>query len=537
MRRKMRLLESLTGLTSRLDISMRVSLPLAILALLATGCAAESEDQPIAATRIDQAVAPQQASDPYYQSASDAVAMRAKADFVPSAKNVIIFVGDGMGVSTITAARIYAGQKRAEDGVSYKLAMETLPNAALSRTYSHDFQVADSASTATAIVSGVKTRSRTLGLRSGVVVGNCASQAGQDTDTLFELAERQGLATGIVSTARITHATPAATYAQAALRDWENDMSFSDGDSGDCVDIARQLIEWPDGDGFEVAMGGGRRQFQTTETTDVENDALTGGRQDGNDLTGAWSAKSDAHTVIYDQAGFDAVDFDSDVRVLGLFEPSHMQFELDRGDDISGEPALADLTRAAITRLSRAEQGYVLMIEGGRIDHAHHGGNAARALADTDAFDQAVAAALEMTNVSDTLIIVTADHSHTMTMAGYARRDNPILGKVEYDTGVVASADDGMPYTTLGYANGPGACRPDGAELDCTRQDLAEIDTTANDYRQDAKVPMRSETHGGEDVAIFASGPGSELVRGVMDQNEIFHVMGFSSGLVTMPTE
>ena len=512
-----------------------------LLLAACTGAAnqdAEPADTPsVASVSADRSALPKQATDPYYQSAEAAVTGRMADDFAPSAKNVILFVGDGMGISTITAARIYAGQTQGADGESYKLAMETLPYAALSRTYSHDYQVADSASTATALVSGVKTRSRTLGLRSGVSLGNCASQQGQGTDTLFELAEAKGLATGIVSTARLTHATPASTYAESAHRDWENDTAFA-GDAGsNCIDIARQMIEWPAGDGFEIAMGGGRQEFTTATMTDVEYEGRTGRRLDTRDLTAAWAAKSDQHQVLFDQAGFDATDFDSDARILGLFEPSHMQFELDRADDPAGEPSLAELTHAAITRLSRSEQGYVLMIEGGRVDHAHHGGNAARALADTTALDAAVAMALDMTDASDTLIIVTADHSHTMTMAGYPRRGNPILGKVEYETGVIARAEDGMPYTTLGYANGPGACRPGEDGFECGRTNLSEVDTEAKDFRQEALVPFNSETHGGEDVAIFASGPGAELVRGVMDQNEIFHVMGYSSGLVARSTE
>ena len=515
---------------------MRLSLLAAAAAFSLTACSVTVDAEPEVSTYSDRAAAPQQASDPYYQSAAAAVSDRAGEDFQPRAKNVIIFIGDGMGISTITAGRIYAGQQRGVDGESFKLSMETLPYMALSRTYSHDYQVPDSASTATAMVAGIKTRSRTLGLRSGVVVGDCASQAGNGTDTLFELAERQGMATGIVSTARITHATPAAAYAESASRDWENDVSFGAEDS-ECVDIARQLIEWPEGDGFEIAMGGGRRQFMTDATFDPEYDGKTGVRADDKDLIVAWTAKSDAHKVIFTGAEFSALDFDSDARVLGLFEPSHMQFELDRADDPGTEPSLADLTRAAITRLSREDNGYVLMIEGGRIDHAHHGANAARALGDTDAFDQAVAAALAMTDAEDTLIIVTADHSHTMTIAGYPRRNNPILGIVEYDTGDIAKGNDGLPYTTLGYANGSGACRPGSDGEPCARADLSEVDTTAKDFKQQGLVPMFSETHAGEDVAIFARGPGSELVRGVMDQNEIFHVMGFSTGLVERPTE
>lgn len=505
--------------------------------LVAVGACAVSADLNIETDPglSERAAQPQQAGDQYYRTAASAVSERAGQDFFPKAKNVILFIGDGMGISTITAGRIYAGQKRGLDGESYRLTMETLPHMALSRTYSHDFQVADSASTATAMVSGVKTRTGVLGLTSDAPRGNCAGQAGNETDSIFVLAERRGLATGIISTARVTHATPAATYAISADRNWEDDGAFANGAEG-CKDIAQQLIDWPEGDGFEIAMGGGRRHFLTDETFDPEYENVTGQRGDERDLITAWTAKSDTHGVIHTGDDFAATNFDSEARILGLFERAHMQYELDRADDIGREPSLSQLTEAAITRLSRDADGYVLLVEGGRIDHAHHGVNAARALEETDSFDRAIAKALSMTDASETLIIVTADHSHTMTLAGYPRRNNPILGLVEYETGTIARAADGKPYTALGYANGQSACKQGEYGLDCTRDDLSGVDTTDKDYRQQARVPMQSETHAGEDVAIFASGPGAQLVRGVMDQQEIFHVMGYSSGLVARAT-
>jgi alkaline phosphatase len=184
------------------------------------------------------------------------------------------------------------------------------------------------------------------------------------------------------------------------------------------------------------------------------------------------------------------------------------------------------------------------MVEGGRIDHGHHAGNAIRALEDAIAFDAAIATALEMTNPEETLIIVTADHSHTLTIAGYAQRNNPILGISASGIGGEGGSTgaDGLPYTTLGYANGPGACRENGKDaegkpvFDCNRQDLTGVDTLAPDFRQPALVPMYSETHAGEDVAALASGPGANLVTGVIEQNEIFHVMGRALGLIPAPT-
>ena len=524
------------------DLDMRMAFAAMTMSLSLTACAASSDalataandaatadkNAPAAASSLNRAaVKPQQADDDYFVSAATSVKMRAGEDFSPKAKNVILFVGDGMGVSTITAGRIYAGQQKGLDGESYRLAMESLPWSAFSKTYSHDAQVADSASTATAMMSGVKTASRTLGLRSGIAYNNCASQQGQETDSIFEIAENAGLSTGIVSTARITHATPAATYAESANRDWEDDTEV--GTSG-CRDIARQLVEWPAGDGFEVILGGGRGAFYPASIADPETGEAAGRRVDGENLVETWLSGDGERTFITDKAGFDGTDFSSETRVMGLFEPSHMQYELDRAEDKAGEPSLAELTRAAITRLSQDEDGYILLVEGGRIDHGHHATNAARALGDTAALDDAVAAALEMTNAEDTLIIVTADHSHTMTIAGYPARGNDILGKVAYGPGGMTRADDGKPYTTLGYANGQTGCKP--GEEDCAREDLTSVDTTDKDFHQQALVFQGSETHAGEDVPVYASGPGADLIRGTIEQNEIFHVMGISSGLV-----
>src|SRR5690606_40503912 len=116
--------------------------------------------------------------------------------------------------------------------------------------------------------------------------------------------------------------------------------------------------------------------------------------------------------------------------VLGLFELSHMQYEHDRDRGPEGEPDLEAMTRFAIESLSRNPDGYVLLVEGARIDHANHEGNAYRALDETASLSRAVQAAVDMTSAEDTLIVVTTDHSHVLTFAGYPRRGNPILGKV-----------------------------------------------------------------------------------------------------------
>jgi alkaline phosphatase len=234
--------------------------------------------------------------------------------------------------------------------------------------------------------------------------------------------------------------------------------------------------------------------------------------------------------------------------LLALFEPDHMNYEHDRRTlDRGGEPSLAEMTRAAITRLRHNPKGFVLLVEGGRIDHAHHDGNAYRALTDTIALSDAVKAAAQMTSSDDTLILVTADHAHTLSFVGYPTRGNPMLGKVrgssgeEGEPGELARDALGMPYTTLSYAKGPGYVgashqQPEGPKTfrhrtsgyeaaTRGRPDLGAVDTEHPDYLQEALVPLSNESHGGDDVGIWARGPGSEAVRGSVEQNAIYHFM------------
>ncbi|MEQ1952108.1 alkaline phosphatase [Mesorhizobium sp. CN2-181] len=463
---------------------------------------------------------------------SDYVAAQAALDKIMAvkpntgkAKNVILFVGDGMSIPTITAARIFDGQKKGVDGESNSLSFETLmPYVALSKTYTHDSQVADSAPTATAMVTGVKSVNGTLGVTQAVKYKDCASVKGAEATTIFEQAEAAGMSTGVVSTARITHATPASTYAKSANRDIENDSQLSDADkAGGCKDIAAQLIDWPAGNGFEVILGGGRSNFMLKDQADPEAADKTGARTDGRDLVKEWQAKYNDGAYVWNKAEFDAVDPAKTGHLFGLFERSHMQYETDREKDKGGEPSLAEMTSKAIDVLSTNGEGYVLMVEAGRIDHAHHAGNAYRALQDTVALSDAVKAAYDKVNPEETLIIVTADHSHVFSIAGYPKRNNPILG-------IAGTGDDKKPYTTLGYMNGP------GAKLDQARPDLTNVDTQDPDFLQQALVPLgESETHAGDDVAILAQGPWAHLFQGIVEQNLIYHVMAKATDMAAKP--
>lgn len=478
--------------------------------ILALGAAANAQENVL------------QSQDSYFTAAQAELATKINQQpNVGRAKNVILFVVDGLSVPTITASRIYEGQSRGVDGESNVLSFEALlPYTALSKTYTHDAQVADSAPTATALVAGVKSVNGTIGVTQDVKLGECASQKGAEVTTLFELAEGAGLSTGIVSTARITHATPAATYAKVAGRDWENDTLLPEGAAeAGCKDIAAQLIDWPAGNGFEVIFGGGRGNFMLEGQADPEDAAAAGARKDGRDLIAQWQQKRNDGVYVWNKEGFDAIDPANNGAALGLFNRSHMQYEADREKDAGGEPSLAEMAVKAVDLLSKNDDGYVLLVEGGRVDHAHHAGNAARALTDTVAVADALKAVYDKIDPAETLVILTADHSHVFSIAGYPQRNNPILG-------IARMGDDQKPYTTLGYQNGP------GAKLDEPRADLTNVDTTDLDYLQQALVPLgESETHAGDDVVIFAQGPWAHLFHGVVEQNLVYHVMEHATDL------
>ena len=145
--------------------------------------------------------------------------------------------------------------------------------------------------------------------------------------------------------------------------------------------------------------------------------------------------------------------------MLGVFEPGHMEFDHDRNRGPGGEPGLAAMTVAAIRTLSRNPDGFVLMVESGRIDHANHNGNAFRALDETISLSDAVRAARAATSADDTLIIVTADHSHVLNFVGYPVRGNPILGKVRGERSLTSPRPSRDARTFIHHAhyfNGPG---------------------------------------------------------------------------------
>ena len=184
------------------------------------------------------------------------------AGSAPQATNVILFIGDGMGVSTVTAARIFDGQTRGEPGEENLLSFERFPHVALVKTYNTNQQVSDSAGTATAMASGRKTRAGVINVGPEVLRGSCEGAQRHTLRPIGNIAKARGKAVGVVTTTTVTHATPAAMYAVTPERDWENDAELSaTALANGCSDIATQLLQRDPERGLDVVLGGGREHF------------------------------------------------------------------------------------------------------------------------------------------------------------------------------------------------------------------------------------------------------------------------------------
>lgn len=383
----------------------------------------------------------------------------------------------------------------------------------------------DSAGTATAFLTGVKGNFETLGVNAHIKAQdtNCNLVKDNSVHSILKWAVDAGKHAGVVTTARVTHATPAASYAHSAFRDWENDAQLPREMDSNCKDIARQLIEDEPGRHLRVILGGGRKHFLPKSFVDQASNQ-NGGRNDEN-LIDKWlkmrkaeGLQSQQYKWINSTKGLHEVVskyLDRIEYLFGLFNYSHMAFEEERDKSPDGEPSLTDMTTAAIRILSKNKNGFVLLVEGARIDHAHHKNLAGMALRETVSMDEAVEAAAKIVDMDETLIVVTADHSHTLSMNGYPVRGQNILG-------LTAQNDStGVPIETLMYGNGPGH--------QSVRQAINQADATSLRHVHHSAVPMPESRHGGEDVALYSDGPFAHLFQGLVDQTFVAHVISFAS--------
>ncbi|XP_053454148.1 intestinal-type alkaline phosphatase [Nycticebus coucang] len=473
--------------------------------------------------QLSLGVIPAEEENPAFWNLKAAEALDAARKLRPiqtAAKNLILFLGDGMGVPTVTATRILKGHMNGNLGPETPLAMDHFPYLALSKTYNVDRQVPDSAGTATAYLCGVKANYQTIGVSAAARYNECATTYGNKVISVMYRAKKAGKSVGVVTTTRVQHASPAGTYAHTVNRNWYSDanMPISALQEG-CQDIATQLISNMD---IDVILGGGRKYMFPKGTPDPEypEDASQDGvRLDGKNLVQEWLLKQQGARYVWNSSELIQASLDPSVtHLMGLFEPGDTKYETQR--DPTVDPSLMEMTEVALRLLSRNPLGFYLFVEGGRIDHGHHDGKAYRALTEAVMFDSAIDKAGQLTSEQDTLILVTADHSHVFSFGGYTLRGSSIFGVAP------SKAQDSKAYTSIVYGNGPGfAVSASG------RPDVNESESGNPNYRQQAAVPLSSETHGGEDVAVFARGPQAHLVHGVQEQSFVAHVMAFAACL------
>jgi alkaline phosphatase len=403
----------------------------------------------------------------------------------PSPRGAILFIGDGMGPAYVTLTRVARG------GSAGRLRMDSLPYTALARTHSSDSPVTDSAAAASAMACGQKTANGVLCEDATAVY---AKRDGRRLESIAVWAKKRGLLVGLVTTTRVTHATPAAFYATQRDRDEE-------------ADIARQAVA----SGFDFILGGGRRYFP---------DEL------------AAESRTKGWTIVQTAEELKAIR-GLDRHVLGLFASSHLPYQAQveaarkelavaqpPADPSAGNaggqeaartaPTLPEMTRWAIDALKRSGRPFFLMVEGGRIDHAGHA-NWARTLVDeTAAFDESIGYAIDNLDPKTALVLVTADHeTGGLAMNGYPDEKDGIWSTYRDPQG--SEGDEAYPVVT--FMTGPGTKRQ------------TENPPHGPDDPHASGIPLAQAAHTGVDVALYAWGAGADKVHGTVENTVVYSLL------------
>ncbi|MFN3596514.1 MAG: alkaline phosphatase [Rubricoccaceae bacterium] len=401
-------------------------------------------------------------------------------------RNVILMIPDGFGIASATMARMATGRK---------LALDSFVTGHCG-TQSSDSFVTDSAAAGTALASGVRSYNGAIGM----------DDARRPVASLLEAARARSMKTGLVTTTRMTHATPAVFAAHVTSRAMEEEIAL------------QMLATAPD-----VMLGGGIEFFLPTPE---------GRRRDGRDLLAEARA-----------AGYEVITRGPELatargeRLLGLFSVNHLAYEVDRPN--TDQPSLAEMTRKALALLHGTSEGFFVMVEGGRIDHAGHGNDAVGHLSDTLAYDAAVAEALAFAEADgETLVVSVADHECGGLSIG---RDGRYAFRPEVLLEARASAEGLM----ADLARRTGGARANLAAVEATILANAPIEALEDEDRARLVTALQSTSqyepgqsmaavisrhavagwttggHTGEDVTIHAAGPGSDQFTGHLENFEV----------------
>ena len=443
-------------------------------------------------------------------------------------KYVFYLIGDGLGFSQRQMAEYYLQNTSGDP--SRKLVMNTLPVSGINTTHSANSLITDSAAAGTALACGVKTDN-------GVIAQDAQ---GNDVLTLIEAAESKGMKTGLVSTARITHATPAAFASHNESRNNENEIAVDFVDSG-----------------VDFIVGGGARHFLPMSTPkdkkDYSGETMKSKRKDETDVVEEFESKG--YSTYIGKEGTDALkaeDFIDDEKVFGALTYSHLPYEIDRQNLYPELPSIGELTDKAIDFLSKGDEGFFLMVEGGRIDHAAHGNDAVGTIYDTLAFDEVVKSAYEFyyDHPEETLVVVVGDHETGglglgMDAKGYFVDMAPLgdvkisLEQILYGPMTYDKGDDKEAYIAYVKDNF-GLNDITDAELAKIKQGIADVDAgkTFGYYEYNpagmavghviserANIFWTTTIHTGTAIPMSAIGVASEKFSGYKDNTEIAEAM------------
>jgi alkaline phosphatase len=458
------------------------------------------------------------------------------------AKNVILFIGDGLSVAHRTAARVLS-KGLVEGRYGGDLAMDDMPNMALVSTSGMDSIVTDSANSASAYTTGHKSCVNAMGI---YCARNKNNLQHPQVETISELVKRvRGMAVGVVTNTEIEDATPAAMVAHTRRR-------------ADYNDIVKMFFELkPD-----VIMGGGSVNFLPKSAEG--------------------SKRNDEENFVkqFEDAGYAFVktrtellaDKGNHTKLLGLFNTGNIDGALDRFFLKKGtvgkfpdQPDLTDQVRVALDMLSKNDKGFVLMVESGRIDKYSHSLDWERAVYDTIMLDNAVRLAKEFAAPrNDTLIIVVGDHTHAVSVVG--TYDDQITGQTRQRLGTYSESKfpnypapnaDGYPDKVdvsrrLAFVFGtyPDYCdtgRPylDGENLPAVPGTEKDTFVANEQYcvpgaiRRTGNLPfgLAQGVHSADDVVLTAMGPGADLFRGRIDNTRVFRVMATALGLAPQASQ
>ena len=383
---------------------------------------------------------------------------------------VILFVGDGLVAGNLTAARLYDG------GADHRLTMETLPHLALVTNYSNDFAVPDSPAAASAIATGVKVNNGVIGI----------SPKGRTLTSILELARQRGRAVGIVTTGGLTDASIAAFYAHVPK-------------SGDVDSIAAQFAESAT---LDVALGGGAQDFTP--------ESKSGHRKDGRDLL--LEMKNKGAEIMRSKAELENAPIFTKAPRVGVFANADLAYsnQIEAG---SQEPSLPDMVRRAIEFLELHQRGYVLVVDAELISRAASQNDGEHVLTETVDMDRAIATALQYAGVNAVVLAVGKHATGGMTLNGYPLRQ-------EHNVGLLGM--NALGYPAIAWATGPMGPQKAVPALATGQGSPAPPRPSGN---EPAAFYAPAAVDSAQDVIAVGKGPGTEALKGVIDNTQIFQIL------------